>query len=580
MGDTSEKEIRAAASAAEKARDRLFRVRKRAKATATRSAEQARDRAARVTARAKNAAARSAKKTRDGAARVVGEAKDAAGWSAEKVRGGTARMTDGAMGAANWSAEKARIGATRIAFGAKDAAGRSAEKARVGAAHVADGVKDAAGWSAEKARTGTAQVTDGVKDAATWSAEKARVGATHISEGAKDVAARSAEKTRAGTAQVADGVKDAATWSAEKARVGATHISEGAKDVAARSAEKTRHGAAQVAGGVKDGAAWSAEKARQGATAGLSVTRSYGAPVITGVTAGVLAVSEKVRTTASFQKMLGVMREPMPFLDVHGHLSRFSLNLDWANVDPNKYLYAGTRGASRGLVEAQRVWETIPEQIRAAGPEATAKHLEGKDWSHIHAYSEGGSHRASNGLFEEATLNRARGSDRMTPKELEAAQRVLKSNAFHATLLETAKCAMEGALTAAAIAAVMAVLEYGLQYQRREITEKDLYRAIGKSVMAAGISGAAVSGLLAAMAMAFPATVPVISSLLIPLMVIGFSVLGFRLARLGKGWYEFYLSEQPLRPLALQYWLADQARATAKYIGGLTRWRLAEEAER
>ena len=96
--------------------------------------------------------------------------------------------------------------------------------------------------------------------------------------------------------------------------------------------------------------------------------------------------------------------------------------------------------------------------------------------------------------------------------------------------------------------------------------------------MAAGISGAAVSGLLAALAMAFPATVPVMSFLLVPLMVIGFSVLGLRLARLGKGWYEVYLSEQPLRPLALQYWLANQARATANYVGTLARRRLAEEA--
>ena len=371
-------------------------------------------------------------------------------------------------------------------------------------------------------------------------------------------AASASEKVRDRAAQVADGVKDATTWSAEKARVGAS----------------------QLAGGVKDGAAWSAEKARRGVTAGLSVTRSYVAPVITDVTAGVRAVSEKVSTTASFQKMLAVVRNPAPFWDAHGHLSRFSSNLDWANVDPTKYLYAGTRGASRGLVEAQRVWETIPEPIRAAGPEATAKCLEGKDWSHIRPYSEGGSHSASNGVFENASLNRARGNVRMTPGEVEAAHQVLKSDAFHATLLETAKCARKGALTAAAIAAVMAVLEYGLQYQRREITEGELYRAIGKSILAAGISGAAVSGLLAAMAMAFPATVPVISSLLIRLMVIGFSVLGLRLARVGKGWYEVYLSEQPLRPLALQYWLADQARATANYVGALTRRSLAEEAGR
>ena len=484
------------------------------------------------------------------------------------------------MYAADWSTKNAQVGATHIAEGAKDAAVRSAERAREGATQVAEGVKDTAARSAEKARVGTAHIAEGAKGAATRSAEMARDGAGQVADGVKDAASWSAEKAQVAAAHIAEGTKDAAARTAEKAREGAASIADGAKDAATRSAEVARDKAAQAGAGVKEAAIRSAEKARQGATAGLSVTRSYGAPVITGVTAGVLAVSEKVRVTDSFQQMLAVMRDPTPFWDAYGHLSRFSLNLDWANLDPTKYLYAGTRGTSRGLVEAQRVWETIPEQIRIAGPEATAKYLEGKDWSHIRAYSEGGSHSASNGLFENSSVNRARGSDLMTPRELEAAQRVLQSDAFHATLLETAKCALEGALTAAAIAAVMAVLEYGLQYQRREITEGELYRAIGKSIMAAGISGAAVSGLLAALAMAFPATVPVMSFLLVPLMVIGFSVLGLRLARLGKGWYEVYLSEQPLRPLALQYWLANQARATANYVGTLARRRLAEEAGR
>ena len=504
----------------------------------------------------------------------------AADWSTKKAQVGAVHIAEGAKDATTRSAERAREGVKQVAKGVKGTVARSAEKAKVGATHIVEGAKGASTRSAEMTRDKAAQVADGVKDAAGWSAEKVKIGAVHVAEGTKDAATGTAEKALKRTVQVADGVKDAAAWSAEKAKVGATHIADGAKDATTWSAETARDKAAQAGHGVKDAAVWSAGKARQGVTTGLSVTRSYGAPVITGVAAGVLAVSEKVRVTASFQQMLAIMRDPTPFWDAYGHLSRFSLNLDWANLDPTKYLYAGTRGSSRGLVEAQRVWETIPEPIRAAGPEATAKHLEGKDWSHIHAYSEGGSNKASNGLFEEASLNRARGSERMTPKELEAAQGVLNSNAFHATLLETAKCAMEGALTAAAIAAVMAVLEYGLQYQRREISEEELYRAIGKSILAAGISGAAVSGLLAAMAMAFPATVPVISSLLIPLMVIGFSVLGLRLARLGKGWYEVYLSEQPLRPLALQYWLADQARATANYIGALTKQRLAKEAER
>ena len=143
--------------------------------------------------------------------------------------------------------------------------------------------------------------------------------------------------------------------------------------------------------------------------------------------------------------------------------------------------------------------------------------------------------RRQNGIFENASLNRARGSDRMTATELEAAQRVLNGNALRATLLETTRCALKGASVAAAMAAVVAVLEYGLLYQRGEITEGEMYRAIVKSVVTAGISGAAVSGLLAAMAIAFPPLIPVVAFLCVPTIVIGFAVLGSRLAVLGKG---------------------------------------------
>ena len=387
-----------------------------------------------------------------------------------------------------------------------------------------------------------------------------------------------AEVVRGVIATSAKKTRDAAWWAAENAPQGAARVRDGAKDAALRSAVKARDGAVRVKDEAKDAAAWAAGRARDGVSKGLSATQSYGAPVITGVTAGALAVSEKVRATDPYQKMLEVMRDPTPFWVAYGHLSRFAENLDWTSVDPTKYLDAGTRGASRGLVEAQRVWETIPEQIRAAGPQTTAKFLEGKDWSHIQAYSEGGSHLASNGVFEDASINRARGSARMTPEELEAAELVLQREAFHATLLETATSAMEGALTAAAIAGAVAVLEYGLLYQKGEISEHELYRGIGKAVLVAGISGAAISGLIVAMTMPFPAMIPIVSALLVPLMVIGFSVLGMRLVRVGKGWYEVYKSEQPIRPLALQYWLVGHARAATAYVGALPGRRLAEEA--
>ena len=124
-------------------------------------------------------------------------------------------------------------------------------------------------------------------------------------------------------------------------------------------------------------------------------------------------------------------------------LSEFKAGLDWSSVDPTKYLYAGTRGESRGMLEAQRVWETIPEQIRMGGPERTADYLADKDWSHVVPHSEGGRNAASNGLWEKAGLNRARGAERMTKAEIEEAHQLAGSEAFQAALGEMANAAVK-----------------------------------------------------------------------------------------------------------------------------------------
>ena len=71
------------------------------------------------------------------------------------------------------------------------------------------------------------------------------------------------------------------------------------------------------------------------------------------------------------------------------------------------------------------------------------------------------------------------------------------------------------------------------------------------------------------MALAFPAIMPVLSALSVLLMVIGFSVLGIRLVTLGKGWYEVYMSDQPLKPIALQYWMAKQYETVKDKTAGI-----------
>ena len=206
-------------------------------------------------------------------------------------------------------------------------------------------------------------------------------------------------------------------------------------------------------------------------------------------------------------------------------MAGFAENLDWTTIDPTKYLYAGTRGISRGFEEAQRVWESIPAQLRALGPEEVAKKLDGFDWSHIVPHSEGGSDGAANGIFELASLNRSRGAEQMTAAEVQAAAEVLSQTAFRAAVQQVASKALAGAVAGAAVACVLACLEEGLAYQRGEITRNEMYARIGRAVAKASALGATVSGLMAAVALAFPALIPLVAPLMLPLAVLGASTL-------------------------------------------------------
>lgn len=225
----------------------------------------------------------------------------------------------------------------------------------------------------------------------------------------------------------------------------------------------------------------------------------------------------------------------------HEALAGFASNLDWNNLPTEyltKFVSAGTRGIDRSLEEAHLVWKTIPEQWRALGPEEVAKRLDGFDWSHITAHSKGGSHEASNGIFELAGLNRSRGAEQMTAAEIQAAHQVLSGQAFQAALVEVASQAFTGAVVGAAVACVISTLEQGLEYQRGEINREEMYRRVGGAVaMAAGV-GAAVSGVMAIVGLAFPALVPLVMPLMLPLAVLGFCAVGGKVIHLAKGWHE------------------------------------------
>ena len=126
----------------------------------------------------------------------------------------------------------------------------------------------------------------------------------------------------------------------------------------------------------------------------------------------------------------------------------------------------------------------------------------------------------------------------MTGIEVEAAQQVLSEQAFQAALNEAASQAFTGAAAGAAVGCVLACLEHGLEYQRGKITRDEMFRRIGRTVAKSAGVGAAVSGVMAVVALAFPALIPLAAPLMIPLAVLGFCAVGGKVIHLGKGWYE------------------------------------------
>ena len=67
-----------------------------------------------------------------------------------------------------------------------------------------------------------------------------------------------------------------------------------------------------------------------------------------------------------------------------------------------------------------------------------------------------------------------------------------------------------------------------------------MYQHIGRTVAKATGVGAAVSGMMAVVALAFPPIIPLAAPLMGPLAILGFCAVGGKVVRLGKGGYELH----------------------------------------
>ena len=215
-------------------------------------------------------------------------------------------------------------------------------------------------------------------------------------------------------------------------------------------------------------------------------------------------------------------------------------NLDFNSLPTNLigyYQRTGTRGQLRDLAEAEAVWETIPRALRMAGPEALYELRSGRDWSHIMPRSLGGSDSASNGIFEERSINQDRGAAMMTREEFGLAQQALQTEAFRHAVTQAASVMVTSTLITAVVEGVFAVMEEGLRYYDGEISKAELYSQVWKRLGRRAAVAVVISGLVVGLAFVFPPFIPVLKVLALPMAIAGFALLGTRFYSLSVEWY-------------------------------------------
>jgi hypothetical protein len=193
-----------------------------------------------------------------------------------------------------------------------------------------------------------------------------------------------------------------------------------------------------------------------------------------------------------------------------------------------KFARAGMRDGIRNVQEAAKVFESIPAQIRAQGPEAIRNFCQDKDWSHIKAHINGGGSEANNGIFEYFWANRARSGTDMTAEELAVAKQVLADAAFKTAVTEIVGITIKGAIVAAVIELVFSILENSLLYVEGKITQSEFVQKVTIATAKAGIAGGVITGILLTICMIFPPIAQLLGIAAIPLAAAGIGFMGIR----------------------------------------------------
>lgn len=158
----------------------------------------------------------------------------------------------------------------------------------------------------------------------------------------------------------------------------------------------------------------------------------------------------------------------------------------WTRLEPGTQRKFRTRGLGRGQgpwapAEARRLYETIPEPIRAAGDKAVRQFLRGRDASHIKPVSRYPdlAKDPRNLVWEDSSRNRSRGARTMTKAEVGSAN----ASTLRSGLAKRATSVAKQAAWAAALEFILAGVENWFHWRRGRKTGKQAAKDTAKSTV-------------------------------------------------------------------------------------------------
>ena len=197
----------------------------------------------------------------------------------------------------------------------------------------------------------------------------------------------------------------------------------------------------------------------------------------------------------------------------------------------SKFAYAGLGGERgvRSAAEAQAFYQdSIPYPIRNLGEDAVSRFLAGKEASHLQSVRNAPHLAAenSNFIWENDSLNRARGAANMTSGEQLRAQ---ADNAFDAAGIMFRDCLETSGMTAlyaALLEAPVAAIENWLHYRRGRKTGEEAVKDAAIAIAKRAVSGATIGFTITA-AVALAGAAPLLTTIAPALLPVGMALYAY-----------------------------------------------------